>query len=171
MGQYLGFVQLEDAVFLQAVFKDSDSPANTDSPPVYRVYGPDGLMPNGTGTLAKQDTGVVTGATNASPIVITSANHNLQTGVKVTTSGVGGNTAANTTATVTRIDADHFSLDGTTGNSGYTSGGVWNASGVYFASIDVNAANNYAQGVTYSVLVEGAISGTVKADTNTFTVV
>lgn len=70
-------------------------------------------------------TGTVTDATNASPIVITDTAHGLTTGDQVTITGVTGNTAANGTWHVTRIDADTFSLDGSTGNSAYVSGGTW----------------------------------------------
>jgi hypothetical protein len=74
--------------------------------------------------------GSITNATNAAPIAITSANHGLITGQAVYISGVGGNTAANNTATtpswmVTVSDANTFSLNGSTGNGAYTSGGAW----------------------------------------------
>jgi hypothetical protein len=69
--------------------------------------------------------GSITGATNASPIVVASTAHGLVTGNQVTVTGVGGNTAANGTFSVTRVDADHFSLDGSAGNGAYTSGGTW----------------------------------------------
>jgi len=67
----------------------------------------------------------VTGATNASPIVVTSTGHALNTGDAVSISGVAGNTAANGTFTVTKVDANTFSLNGSTGNAAYTSGGTW----------------------------------------------
>lgn len=75
----------------------------------------------------RQNTGSkpITGATNATPIVITSANHGLATGDVVNISGVGGNTAANGIFTVTVVDADTFQLDGSHGNGAYTSGGAW----------------------------------------------
>ncbi len=63
--------------------------------------------------------------TNASPIVISSANHGLATGQVVTITGVLGNTAANGTWTITVVDQNHFSLNGSTGNGAYTSGGSW----------------------------------------------
>jgi hypothetical protein len=67
----------------------------------------------------------VTGATNASPIVLTCIGHGLASGDIVLIENVGGNTAANGEWTVTVIDADHISLDGSTGNSwSYTSGGT-----------------------------------------------
>jgi hypothetical protein len=67
----------------------------------------------------------ITGATKASPIVITSVAHGLVTGNTVNVSGVGGNTAANGTFTITAVDANSFSLNGTTGNAAYTLGGSW----------------------------------------------
>ena len=66
----------------------------------------------------------ITGASNAEPIVITSNGHGLTTGDFVTVASVGGNTAANGSWYVTRIDANTFSLDGSEGNGSYTSGGT-----------------------------------------------
>jgi hypothetical protein len=66
----------------------------------------------------------VTGATNASPIVVTTAAHGLATGDVVTIASVGGNTAANGTFRVTVVSSTTFQLDGTTGNAAYTSGGT-----------------------------------------------
>jgi Bacterial Ig-like domain (group 3)/Putative Ig domain/Ubiquitin-activating enzyme E1 FCCH domain len=70
-------------------------------------------------------TGTITGASNSGPIVITSPNNGLQTGDSVTIGGVQGDTAANGTFTVTYINANEFSLDGTTGNGAYSGGGTW----------------------------------------------
>lgn len=91
--------------------------------------------------LLNLNSGAVTGATNASPIVITAAirdgtltgkaagatvaGHGLSTGDKVTVSGVLGNTAANGQWTVTVINSTTFSLSGSTGNGAYTTGGTW----------------------------------------------
>ncbi len=69
--------------------------------------------------------GSIANATNASPIQITSSNHGLSTGERVTISGVVGNTAANGTFNVTVVDANNFNLDGSTGNGAYVSGGTW----------------------------------------------
>lgn len=65
----------------------------------------------------------VTAATNASPIVITSTAHGLATGQKVMLARVGGNLNANGVWVVTVVDVNTFSLDGSTGNGLYTSGG------------------------------------------------
>jgi hypothetical protein len=67
----------------------------------------------------------ITGASNASPIVITTAQPSgLQTGAVVTISGVLGNTAANGTFIITVVGLTSFSLNGSTGNGAWTSGGV-----------------------------------------------
>jgi hypothetical protein len=77
---------------------------------------------------ADNATGAVTGATKASPIVIqTSAAHGLASGAIATVSGVNGNTSANGAFKITVVDATHFSLNGTTGNANYTSGGTWSS--------------------------------------------
>jgi len=80
-------------------------------------------------TLSTEEstTRTVTAATNTSPIQITtSATNNLVTGQTVTISGVQGNTAANGTWTITVINGTNFTLDGSTGNGTYTSGGTVN---------------------------------------------
>ncbi|MBI3409448.1 MAG: hypothetical protein HY040_13990 [Planctomycetes bacterium] len=69
----------------------------------------------------------ITNATNASPIVVTSAAHGLQNGDQVRVSAVTGNTAANGLFFITVIDADNFALNGSTANGVYASGGIWTA--------------------------------------------
>lgn len=71
----------------------------------------------------------VTGATNASPIVITAVAHPFSTGHLVAVQNVTGNTAANGTWVITKLTADTFSLarkDGTasTGNGAFVAGGT-----------------------------------------------
>ncbi len=67
----------------------------------------------------------LTNATFATPIVITSTGHGLSTDNFVVISGVLGNTAANGFFRVTVIDANTFSLDLSSGNAAYASGGSW----------------------------------------------
>jgi ubiquitin-activating enzyme E1-like protein len=70
-------------------------------------------------------TATVTGATNASPIVIqTSAPNNFNTGDTVVVANVNGNTAANGQYVITVVDTTHFSLNGSSGSGTYTSGGT-----------------------------------------------
>jgi hypothetical protein len=79
------------------------------------------------GMAAMAGVGSITGATNVSPIEITSNGHGRITGDQVQIMGVLGNTAANGTWTVTLspTDANKFTLDGSTGNGAYTGGGTW----------------------------------------------
>lgn len=68
----------------------------------------------------------ISGATNASPIVITNNGHGLQNGDLVDVAGVVGNTAANGIWTIANSTANTFELSGSTGNGAYASGGVAN---------------------------------------------
>ena len=68
-------------------------------------------------------TGNITGATNASPIVISNFSNGLQNGDLVEITNVLGNTAANGVFTVQNAAANTFELAGSTGNGTYTSGG------------------------------------------------
>lgn len=169
---YLGFVELESAVEVVTLWENaSGTPTNPASAPVHRAYGPDGVMANGVGSGSAKHSGSVTGATNASPIVITSAGHGLATGMRVTVANVGGNTAANGTFQVTKVTDNTFSLDGSTGNGAYTSGGTWNVSGLYTFSVTAAAADGYEAGQTYTVLATATVGGTVMGQVASFTVV
>lgn len=171
MPSFIGFVSLGSTLVGTILTRDGNSPKNPTAGPTYRCYGENSLMTNGTGTATKKDTGNITGATNASPIVITSSGHGLTTGTRVTVASVGGNTAANGDFTITEVSSSTFSLDSSTGNGAYTSGGTWNVAGLYTFSLDVSAANGFETGKTYSVLWTATVSGTVVSDILTFTVV
>ena len=80
---------------------------------------------NGARIATSGQQGTILGASSADPIVVTSADHGLTTGSRVAITGVQGNTAANTTATITWISKDEFQLDGVAGNGSYTGGGTW----------------------------------------------
>ncbi|MCA9131980.1 MAG: hypothetical protein KDA45_02450, partial [Planctomycetales bacterium] len=67
----------------------------------------------------------LTGATNATPISITSAAHGLSSGQFVVINGVTGNTAANGFFRITVTGSDTFTLNGSEGNAAYVSGGTW----------------------------------------------
>ncbi len=78
-----------------------------------------------------------------SPIQITATNHGYKTGQKTTISGVGGITAANGTWTVTVIDPNNFTLNGSIGSGTYTSGGVavnqdWGGASVWISPDNSN---------------------------------
>lgn len=85
----------------------------------------DGVTPCPTNNTIGGPTGAITGATNATPIVVTSTGHGLATGDSVVVAGVGGNAAANGTWKITKINNNSFSLDGSVGSGNYTSGGTW----------------------------------------------
>ncbi|TXT38965.1 MAG: Cadherin domain-containing protein, partial [Planctomycetota bacterium] len=69
--------------------------------------------------------GLITDATNAGPIVVTSAGHGLADGDRITIYGVQGNTNANGVFTVQNATANTFELTGSFGSGIYSSGGRW----------------------------------------------
>jgi len=79
---------------------------------------------NSVGNYAVAGSTAITAASNASPIQITSTSHGYTTGNVAVIASVGGNTAANGVWAVTVIDANNFTLNGSTGNGAYTSGGT-----------------------------------------------
>lgn len=157
---FIGFVTLDSAMSFLVPATSGGTPTQADALPTYRVYNDSGLATNGTGSLTQAESGSITGATNASPIVITSASHGFTTGMKVTISGVLGNTAANGTFTITVINANSYSLNGSTGNGAYTSGGTAKTTGLYRMSFTPTTGNGFAQGGYYDILVNYAISST-----------
>ena len=100
----------------------------------YNALGTTFLKADGTipaTKLLSYKTVSITGATNATPIVITAVAHGRSTGDSVFIYGVLGNIAANGSWTITKLTDDTFSLDNsvgdidaTTGNGAYTSGGT-----------------------------------------------
>ncbi len=166
---YVGLVLLEDTLSsVLLVTNSSGTPIDADALPVYRVYGVEGYLVSGT--VSFLDSGVITDATNASPIVITSVGHGLTTGSRVTIASVTGNTAANGTWVVTFVDADTFSLDNSTGSGAYVSGGSWHATGAYAVSIACIAANGFEAGQNFQVLFNYAISSLQQGQLDSFTV-
>jgi len=88
-----------------------------------------GMNATWNGGALNRTLGNITGATNASPIVITKINHGLAAGDIVTIYGAVGNTAATGSFIVGNTTADTFALlDGygnpTVGNGTWTSGGT-----------------------------------------------
>jgi hypothetical protein len=114
------------------------------SPKLFDVLGqwllPGGL-PADLPTAIGGPTLTVAGATNASPIVITTtAPHGLVTGAQVAISLVQGNTAANGTFTITVTGPNSFTLDGSSGNGVWTAGGVVTLPGALSLSQALNAS-------------------------------
>lgn len=111
----------------------------------------------------------ITGATNAAPIVITATAHGYSTGDMVTISGIVGNTAANANWVIVRIDANTFSLTGSTGNGAYSSGGIAvkavrlvNAARRLFGSGNYNNINE-ASGLIRNVRLQKSTNGVTNA--------
>lgn len=98
----------------QGVFYSSN--AGTSNPTWTQMDVP--VLPIGTASA-------ITGASNASPIEITSAGHGLSSNDFVVIDGVTGNTAANGFFRVTVTGANTFTLDASVGNGAYVSGGSW----------------------------------------------
>jgi hypothetical protein len=163
---FTGFATIGEAFEFPVLTDVAGVPTNSSTTPSYRVYGSTGLV--ASGSLSFKETGTVTGATNASPIVITAASHGLTTGMKVTIASVGGNTAANGTFTITVVNANSFSLDSSTGNGAYTSGGTWKVTGLYTFTVTPSLVGGYAAGGWYSVLVIATITADVWEKTYRF---
>lgn len=99
--------------------------------------------PSATLKNATLATKTITGATSASPIVISAAGHGFTTGQSILISGVVG-INANGKWLITVIDADKFSLNGSTGNGTWSSGGTPQATSV---TVTTSAAHGFVSGV------------------------
>ena len=145
-----GFVTLDSTYKgTLLIVNATETPVNADAFPTYRTYGPNGFVKSGTTSF--RDNGTLSNATNASPIVITSTSHGLSTGAMITVVGVTGNTAANGTFIVTVVDNNTFSLDGSTANGAYVSGGTWNVTGLYAFEISATGIDGYEAGESYQI--------------------
>lgn len=131
-----------------------------DAAPTWRLYGPSGILLNGTASAALS--GSVTDATNTAPITITSTAHGLKTGNIVTVAGVLGNTGANGTFQITRTGADTFQLDGSTGNGAYVSGGTWKTTGLHAIALSGVDTNLLTPGETYTVELSWAVAAALR---------
>lgn len=167
-----GFFDEDEDVVLTLVTDDGDrQPIDPDAAPTFRVFGASGAVAGGTGTAAQLESGSVAGATNASPVEITtSAAHNLPTGAYVKVAGVGGNTAANGSFFVTSTGSTTFTLDDSTGDGAYTSGGTWKTVGLWSVTLTGSVLSALEPGQTYTVVVTWEESAAVRQRVLTFTV-
>jgi hypothetical protein len=118
--------------------------------------------------------GLITGATNASPTVLTSAGHGLSNGDGIYIANVGGNTNCNGGPfVVNNVAANTFqiaSISGTTltlinGNGAYTSGGSWSLAGVQTSTLKLFKNNiTPAEGDTASTYTEATFTGYAAVD-------
>lgn len=166
---FAGYWTLEQTKQCPIPITNSDAQAEPDAAPTAVVYDKDGSVVQ---TLAATEMGqtAITDATNASPIVITSAGHGLLDGMRVTVEDVEGNTAANGDFEVANKTTNTFELSGSSGNGAYTANGTWRLTGGWQIQIAATAANGYEKGQTYTMIVNFEISSTAKVLIVTFTV-
>lgn len=166
---FLGFVDLEDTLVGSLLTTNTSfTPTDADALPTFRVYGPNGFVQSGSATL--KQTAAVTGASNATPIVVTSALHGLTVGASVTLSGVLGNTAANGTFTISAVTANTFTMTGSVGNGEYSSGGEWHMTGLYNVSIAAQGVSGYEKSEVYQIVYAYDLSSTAQGQIHSFQV-
>lgn len=171
MSQFFGFVPVGTTLGATIVETSSNVPTDAASLPTYRIYGPAGVMQNGTGSLAFKDTGSVTGTSGSGGLINYHAPaHNLTAGTLVTVSGVTGFSASNATGVVAVVDGDNFTLTGATG-TGTGTGGTWHVTGLYGFSYTPTLANGFQQGTTYTVYTTASVGGSTVSEADTFIVV
>lgn len=176
MNEFLGFlpVSVGCKFALGLINLATGAPANPDSNPTARVYGQTGIVDAGDVTLTPFESGTITNATNASPIVVTfGAATQLSTGTALRISGVGGNTNANGLHIITVLNTTTAELDAN-GNGAYTSGGSWKTAGLYLLDLTVASEPTLVaaleEGQNYTVDVTWAESATPKKMTFQFCV-
>jgi hypothetical protein len=95
---------------------------------------------------------VVSGATNATPIVVTlNANHGLKNSDRIAVSAVLGNTGANGEWPLASVGATTATLVGSAGNGAYTSGGTVAV---------ICDTTPHMKGHSCSALIGGGLTGT-----------
>ena len=166
---FAGFIAIDETLTGTIITKNTTGvPTDADSFPTCRIYGPAGVVHDVV--TEYRDSGVITGATNATPIVITSADHGLTVGAVVVVSGVLGNTAANGTFVISAVTTNTFTLQSSVGNGAYTSGGVWHVKGAYKYEIEATEANGFASGENYFALFSFAMSASQRGIVHSFLV-
>lgn len=157
---FSAFIQLDEetVVVPVQVRNPSQVPTDADAVPKFRIYGNNGYLEGSADSCVEIDTGTITAASNATPVVITSAGHGLTVGTFVHVRSVGGNTNANGYFFVSAVTTDTFTLQGSIGNGAYTSGGTWHVAGLYGVSIQPQTVNGYGTG-NYTAIVAAAIGG------------
>lgn len=140
---------------------------------VYRGSVSDGT--NGVGEIPRvNSSGTISGATNASPIVITTAAaHNLQDGDAITIASVGGNTAANGSffakltgysTTTAGLYYDKALTQPVAGSGAYTSGGTFTA----YRDVTVKASVLVPTGIKVTQSGAAGNATTITAAAGTF---
>ncbi len=115
----------------------------------------------GAAPTAKSGTVAITGATNATPIVVTAVAHGLTTGDMVSITGVLGNTAANGLYFIAVLTVDTFQLLGSIGNAAYTSGGTVTKTALVYIPTDAELSFTGWSFRDPSTIMQRAIFGAV----------
>lgn len=168
---YQGFIDEADGgTLIFQIRTATGAPVEPDSAPKFKIVGPSGLISGASsnGSASSLESGSVTGASNASPIVITAPGHSVVVGQSVKIAGVGGNTNANGTFIVSAKDASTFTLTGSAGNAAYTSGGTWRTTGLY--KVTISSTQGLTPGQTYTCILTWLESGVQRTMQCTFTV-
>ena len=158
MSAFAGFVQLGNTIDVVVIAKNptTNVPVDADTFPTFRIYGPAGFL--ASGALTFKDVGVVTGATNANPVVFTSVGHGLSVGQRITTTGITPS-GFNLTGNITAVTTNTFTLAvDSTGFGAFTVAGAFHGVGIYDFDYTVLIGNNFASGSIYSVFVIGLFS-------------
>jgi hypothetical protein len=113
-------------------------------------------------TSYSKTTKTITGATNATPIVITAVAHGYSNGDVVLIEGVLTNTAANGTWTVANKTADTFELTGSVGNGAYGGAGTANV----FELLTVTATPNEVGVIEWYIDADGTAGNIYVDDEN-----
>lgn len=122
-------------------------------------------------SLSGTITNVTLSGTN--PVQVTSINNNLQTGSIITVSNVLGTIELNgSTYTVTVIDADNFTLDGTDSStfSAYVSGGSWTSTNTLSFTLFGNNQNPFPQN-NFGILPTQLVIGGIDNNGNPFRII
>lgn len=117
------------------------------------------------GSLVGSDL-TITGATNATPIVVTANGHGVSNGQTVMVGGVDGNTAANGVWVVSNVTTNTLRLVGSAGNGAYTGGGVLSKAG---RALPVGGGAWYGTGSSpdFALDGDGAIERSIVSETAT----
>src|ERR1017187_493988 len=115
-------------------------------------YAAQGTLPNAT--TGAQVRRAITSSTNTAPIIVKAVAHGFNSGDTVEVEGHATNTAANGQWQITKSDADHFALNGSTGN------GVGGATGYICnyqlqPAIQIPSPGDAASMVTLAPVIEG----------------
>lgn len=167
---FIGFFELGSTYIAPILVRDNGlSPIDADSAPVFRVYGPSGILAGVTGSCTLLDSGNLSTAvgSGASIIYTSSAAHNLTSGFVVTTAGITGYSASNTNGIITVTAPTTFTLSGATG-TGSGTGGTWHVTGLYTYTFGATTVNGFAAGTLYYVVIEGSAGGITFSYTQTF---